>query len=472
MKQEIWEEIKQLKSKLRSIRTVREFLEFIPSSSLVKIAFWLLSALMASPLYILLRSIFLKYHDDFYMNSNQRTLGDYWVQFIKIIGYSGLLLTLLILVKFVVQCKQKKWFLKALQNHPVPSFLFLMLVWSVLSFSFSSDHILSLYGTPYRNEGLLTYFAYAGVFCCGYFIRDKNLRVHLTKIFVLAATALSILMLINIPALNLLLSLKPSAAIFQNINHYGYYLCLAAALAAALVIREARLSKAALFWILPYAILITALIQNNSFGPYVAVVMGLIFLLTISFIYVKEARVCGVVLVLVFIFLSFGFNLKNNYLTQETTQLTKDIVNIVENNEKAPQAGSNRWILWMRGIEYTLEKPIFGYGPDNLNERYELDNLNHDRPHNEILQLSASLGIPAALFYCCAIFFYFFPLIRNPRRLNPEITGFYTAVFTYFASSLVGLSMYCTTSFYFAFLGLTCNLLRPGRTESAIGMNE
>ena len=465
MKRKFQEELKQFADKVRTVRTAGEFFELIPSSTIAVISFWLLSALAVSPLYVLVRSIFLRYHDSFYVNDNQRTLGAYWVQFIRIIGFSGLLLALLVLVKFMIEHRGQRWLAKTARKHPVPLFLFLMLVWSILSCAFSGDRVLSLHGTAYRNEGLLTYFAYAGIFCCGYFIHDKKMRVALTKTFVLAATTLSMLMLINSPALNLLLSMDHRAAFFQNINHFGYYLCLAASLAAALAIREARLSRAALFWLVTYAVLIAALIRNSSFGPYVAVVLGLILLLALSLLHVQKARLVVVALILVFASLSFGMNLKSNYLTRETTALTEDITNIIENNEKAPRAGSGRWILWTLAADYTLEKPVFGYGPENLQDRYRQDNLLHDRPHNEILQLSASLGIPAALFYCCALFFFFLPFLKYLKKLNPEIIGPYAAVFTYLASSMVGLSMYCSTSFFFAFLALACNLFRPSGAE-------
>jgi O-antigen ligase len=462
------EEIKQFKNALQTIKSTRDFLGFIPSSSLHKIAFWLLTAFIASPFYVLLRSIFLKDHVDFFINTNLRDLGTYWLQFIQVVGFSGLFLTLLFLVKAITQHKQKGWLIKTVRKHPVPLFLFLLLVWSVFSYVFSSNHTLSLYGSSYRHEGIITYFAYAGIFCCGYLVTEPKFRVNLMKVFVFTATALSILILINNAALNQLFSLKYNSAIFQNINHCGYYLCLAAMLAAALVLREIRLSRAAIFWALSFAIIIAALIKNNSFGPYVAVVLGLGFLLIFTLKFVHNARRCAFLLVLVFIFLSVGFNLKSNYLNQEAVKLTEDIVNIVENNEKAPQAGSNRWILWVRGIEYTMEKPIFGYGPDNLSDRYQMDDLNHDRPHNEILQLSASLGIPAALFYGCALLFFFLPLLKNLKKLNAEILGPYAAIFAYLASSMVGLSMFYTAPFYFAFLGLTCNLFRPAGNEPAV----
>lgn len=472
MKRKILDEFKQFQSDIRSMKSIREFILYIPSSSFKNIAFCLLAALVASPMYVLLRSILLKYHDDFYVNTNQRTLGLYWVQLIRFIGFSGIFLMLFAIWKDMIMHHQGKWLEKLLKRHPVPLFLSLLLAWSAFSCAFSSNPANSLFGNQYRNEGIITYFAYAGIFCCGYILKEQRYRVNLMRIFVLSATVLSILMLINQPALNLLLSFNYRAAMFQNINHYGYFLSLATMLAAALSLREGRLNKAAFFWLLPFAILVAALITNNSFGPYVAVVMGLIFLLVFTLIYAKKAKICAGMLVLVFILLSLGMNFKSSYLTHETKILVYDIGNVIERNEAAPRAGSGRWYLWKLGIEYTLEKPIFGYGPDNLHDRYLMDDLNHDRPHNEFIQLSASLGIPALVFYCCALFFYFLPLLKNLKKLNPEIIGLYAAILSYLASSFVGQSMYCSASFFFAFLGLTCHLFPPAGTQPASSVDE
>lgn len=472
VKQEFRNEMKQFTEKLQAVRSVGNFFELIPSTSLVQTAFWLLAALVVSPLYILVRSAFLKYHDDFYLNTNQFTLGELWYQYLKIIGFSGLFLTLLVLVNVVVKHKHKGWFMETLRKHPVPLFLFLMLIWSIFSYAFSSDQNLALHGSTYRHEGLLTYFSYAGIFCCGYIVRDKKMRVCLMKIFVLTATVLSILMLVNQPALNRLFSLEYGTAVFQNINHFGYYLCLAVMLAAALALREPRFNKSVFLWTSTYIVLIAALVVNNSFGPYLAVVMGLIFLMMLTLMYARKSWLNAVILLIILFALSFGFNSKSNYLTNEVTTLSEDIVNIVQNNEKAPQAGSYRWILWVHAVKYILEKPVFGYGPENLYYRYLQDNINCRCPHNEILQLSATLGIPAALFYCCAIFFYFLPLLKNIKRVNTDIIGSYSAVFTYLLSSMVGVSMFYTTPFYFAFLGLTCNLFHPSAFDQKTVINK
>jgi O-antigen ligase len=472
VKQEFRDELKIFTGKLRSVRSVGDFFELIPSSSLVQISFWLLAALVVSPLYILVRSAFLKYHDDFYLNSNQFTLGEYWSQYINIIGYSCLFLTFLIFINVMVKRKSKGWFMETLRRHPVPLFLFLMLVWSIFSYAFSSDRNLALHGSSYRHEGLLTYFAYAGIFCCGYIVLDKKIRVCLMKIFVLTATVLSMLMLINQPALNRLFSLEYGSAVFQNINHFGYYLCLAVMLAAALVLREPRFNKSVFFWTFTFIVLIYALIVNNSFGPYIAVVMGFIFLLVLTLLYARKSWLHAVMLIFILFALSFWFNMKTNYLTHEAATLSEDIVNIVQNNEKAPQAGSYRWILWVHAVNYILEKPVFGYGPENLFNRYLQDGINCRCPHNEILQLSATLGIPAALFYCCAIFFYFLPLLKNIKRINTDMIGSYSAIFAYLLSSMVGLSMFYTTPFYFAFLGLTSNLFHPSIFDRITAINE
>ena len=62
--------------------------------------------------------------------------------------------------------------------------------------------------------------------------------------------------------------------------------------------------------------------------------------------------------------------------------------------------GSNRWFLWRLGVKYALEKPLFGYGPENLGHLYYTISPDlSDRPHNELIQIAASLGIPALGFY-------------------------------------------------------------------------
>jgi hypothetical protein len=67
------EEIKQFKNVLQSMKSTRDFIGVIPSSSLHQIASGCFTAFIASPFYVLLRSIFLKDHADFFLNTNQES---------------------------------------------------------------------------------------------------------------------------------------------------------------------------------------------------------------------------------------------------------------------------------------------------------------------------------------------------------------------------------------------------------------
>ena len=49
------------------------------------------------------------------------------------------------------------------------------------------------------------------------------------------------------------------------------------------------------------------------------------------------------------------------------------------------------------------EKPLLGYGPDNLKPHYVERDVNLDRAHNEPIERAVATGIPSALFYYAAI---------------------------------------------------------------------
>lgn len=457
MKSKLITGVIKFRQDIKSMNTIRELVEYIPEAAIEKVAYWLLMIMAVSPLYPLIRSVFLKYHDSFYITSNQRVLGEYWCSLIQKVGMLGLILFIAVFAKFIFRCTSGKDSIrKAIRRHPVPFFLFLLLLWSILSCAFSSNVTLSLHGSSYRHEGLYTYFAYAGVFCCGYMIRSKKYLYRFMNLFVFTAVVISTLPLLNIESLNRTFSLHPQASIFQNINHHGYFLCLAIMAAVAIILKERRISHTIICCFLAYSVLIIALLTNKSFGPYIAVFAGLIFILVFVLLYHKKSVAVTIFLFAIFIAISFAFNTKNGYLKNETNQLGKDITNIVENNDNANSAGSGRWIIWKKSIQYILEKPLFGYGPENLYDRFLQDGMNHDRPHNAILQLSANLGIPSAIFYVAAMMYYFLPLIKNRKEINAEIIGLFSIITTYFVSSMVGLSMFYTTPFYFIFLGLTC----------------
>lgn len=462
VKRSTLERIKQVRKDIKSMTHVRELIEYFPESTARKFAYWLLIIVAASPLYVLFRSVFLKSHERVDLLTNQRLVGTYLYTLLQEAGYLGLFLVLFLLAKSVLKFQSNPVpFTKNITQNLFPLLLSLMLFWSVVSCVFSERFSFCLRGTAYRRDGLRTYFIYAGIFACGYMVKNKKSRLIIMKCFASAATMLSITMLMDLEAINRIFSLYPKASVFHNINHFAYFLCLAAMNSVALALHERTEKTKFILWLFTFAVHITALITNGSFGPYLAVTLGLIFVVVLAMIYASKATAAALVVLAVFVSLSIGMNFKNNFLAKEAINLTNGINNILEKNEKASKAGSNRWGIWVHGMQYALEKPLFGYGPDNLGDRYRQDGIHHDRPHNEIIQFAASLGIPAALFYISAMFVYFWSMIRNRKSLDGGSIGCVGVILAYLISSMFGNTMFYTTPYYFLFLGLFGNLFQP-----------
>lgn len=64
-----------------------------------------------------------------------------------------------------------------------------------------------------------------------------------------------------------------------------------------------------------------------------------------------------------------------------------------------------------------LQRPIFGYGPEQLDE--ELSEIMWvDRPGNEFIQHAVFLGIPGLLFYLAALITLFIRQWIHMRKLD------------------------------------------------------
>ena len=153
-------------------------------------------------------------------------------------------------------------------------------------------------------------------------------------------------------------------------------------------------------------------------------------------------------------------NLAVGYLGRDLAQLSSDIGNIASGSDKAQSAGSGRWLLWQNGVRFAWERPLFGYGPDNLGARYAVSTASFsDRPHNELIQIAASLGIPAMLFYLSGLIAHLKSFLTLHQRLDRLSIGIFAMIGAYLISSLFGNSMFYTTPFFFLFLGISYGIL-------------
>lgn len=445
--------IKRLRRSFNSIESFEGLLDFFSYKFLEKIAYYLVIFLCITPLLELVSRAFTVNQFDTFIIFIQ---SSWWIMLFQQIGLICCIVGLIYIMKNIyVSDIRTRIFIK---NNVIVILLFLFLGWSFLSFLLSDNKYISFFGTAYRKDGFYTYILYFGFFVSTYSIVYLEYQKRILQTFVVTAFILSLLIVIDSTAINNFFELHKHSAVFYNINHFGYYISMAIIVALYLFLQEEQRIWQLVLSIIVFLILSSALIINTSLGPYLAVVVGMI----VSSMLLRNKKVFKrfILAVALFFIMTLAFNFNNQVLISDVNRLGSDVKNIVSDSEEKIDAGSGRWPLWIEGVKAVAENPLFGYGPDNLGERFEEAKLKSDRPHNEPLQFAASLGIPAMIFYVMAISIYFVTFFKIRKRLSIMDIGIFVAVVTYFVSSQFGNTMYYTTPFYFMLLGQSIGIFK------------
>ena len=410
-------------------------------------------------LFILVFIVFsLPFLKEFYPTSNIALEFDYPI--IEIIGVIGVyFLVISIAINFYKSDNRKEFF-----KRNIPIFILsLYMIWTLISCSFAENKDFAFSETPYRRDGYFTYIAYSGIFGLTFCINSKKMKKILLYSFSIIAILTIVLVQIakywNIT--NLVCTKDITIISFGQLNHYGYYLLLATSISSFLFISEKnKLCK--IVNVLMYIFLLYFLIFNNTFGCYLALISTfIIYFITALF---KKGK--KIYIILAIILLAIISPLVNNETKQENiaSQNIKTLVTDVHNirttdssDVKWEHAGSGRMKLWKYGIQFFLEKPILGYGAENLGEKYKNAKINQDRPHNLLIQLATTSGLPGLILYCLAIGIILWRSLKNLDMQNPIYVVCMFSVVAYLISSMFGNSMYYTSPYYFTLLGFLFN---------------
>ena len=189
------EKIRYIYKDIHQMTKVSELIDYIPIKSIEKVAVLLLIIWVVSPIIVMLSNNFIQDVEQPVIVMFKQV---YWYAILQTIGFLGCILGIINFSKSILNSKIQKISTKQyIKNNAFQVFLLLMLIWSILSCLASDNFILSFNGTLYRKEGVVTYFTYYGIFCCGYLVRNKRFIHYILEIFTLSATILSLLMLIN-----------------------------------------------------------------------------------------------------------------------------------------------------------------------------------------------------------------------------------------------------------------------------------
>ncbi len=470
----IWKQLNEM--------TARDFIRWVPAQYISLFTAVVLSVIAATPVLI---SLFFREPTEYLaylMDGAEDNLlytyvfGAQWYQMLLMLGFLTALVSVLVIVRRI-DSGGLRTLLKPdrIRENLLPTGLVLMLLWSVLSALLSGNPKVCFLGDDYRQEGVLTYFLYAALFIAAMQLTEKHMK-WVAEVLCATCAFSGILVITGgklIPGL-FYLEQDLRAAMFHQYNHYGYFLAICFPISFGLALQD---GKAALplrvFRIGSFWLICNAIAFNSVRGSFVAILVALfgwnLAVLIDHRSHWKRLLLLDLLFTLTILGLNTGSTLleRMDFLFREVEQVSQSLPTAGEAEITAAidNLGTERVLLWRLGIQFALEKPIFGYGPDNLGHLYGAVRYNlPDRPHNELIQFAASLGFPALIFYVTAIGSHVAAFFRSFRKLSIFHLALFASAGCYLVSSMFGNTMYYTTPYYFMMLAFTHRICT--RTES------
>ncbi len=375
----------------------------------------------------------------------------------------------------------------------------------VVSVFFAKDTNRALMGNTFRPDGLLMHTTFLALFVFSSFIKKEEHKKVIYTVFIISFIAQGWIMfqqyygaigsdqkeslgkfgdfltIQNIKA-NIFTGhfFKGNTGSFYNLNHLGYYIAMACMLSAGLFMTSKKTSGK--IWSAVFLCFATwILILNDTFGAYLAVLFALIIIAIVMLFRVKSKITTAILPLVLFIAVSVGttyISQRQSTIAYNFSTLGRDISSITTHlfgsgdsdadadkgaDSASPgtpsvnpdDAGSSRWVVWTNTIEMISEKPIVGYGPDNLKEEYTQRKVAVDRAHNEPLERAVSTGILSAVCYVGAVLYVIWQGLKRKDHLSEtSVLIPLCVVLGYSISALVGVFLFYTACHYMIFMGL------------------
>ncbi len=369
------------------------------------------------------------------------------------------------------------------------AFLFLVIYLCViLSCFFAKDKGHALFGIETRPDGLFLHTALMILFVFSSFIQNPKYRKIIYTIYIVSFLIQAAIMIQQHYGVLGTAQQEPFGKIggklrfqyfksgiatghffkgntgsFYNLNHLGYYIGMCAMLGVGLFIKAKKpLLKVFSALFMGYAFWV--LVLNNSFGVYLAVLAAVIIIGAATCFVAKGKFTTAFAPLIIFIIVSIAVSFvstSDSLVINNFIELGNDVSKIVNSdeptkpNEDVGLAGSGRWKIWMNTIEMIGEKPILGYGPDNLKDEYTKRTVEFDRAHNEILERAVSTGILSGVCYVGALLYLIVTRLKRKDHLEDNSMLIPLGiVIAYTISALVGVFIFYTVCHYFIFLGM------------------
>lgn len=345
--------------------------------------------------------------------------------------------------------------------------LFLCLVlWAFMASIIGGNTEYLTEGYPLLSESMKTFTLYfAGYFMCGMVLTNDQSRRVVLLVIVCTGALLGTVTLINQYVVSLVPPLVENGvcAVFYNPNHYAYFVTICILLSAVMVVLENALwiRIVGLYSFICNSIVLNA---NDTLGSYLAVLFALAVMTLIMWINYREEKTKerkrflwgSIFLLCAFVLIMLIMSLFYNTILRSILVMLLDIGKIVSDDEDAWHAGSGRWRIWGKSIEFIMERPLLGYGVDGIAARLE-SFTGFTRSHNEYLQYTAFWGIPSLLIYLSACGCTLFRSWKERFSNSPCVFAAWISSVGYMVSAFFGNTKYYTSPYFFVVLGIVAS---------------
>lgn len=354
--------------------------------------------------------------------------------------------------------------------------LFAYFVAVFISTLLSLDVSFSLWGNPERGGGFINFFFFIS-FCLFTFIIIKNkdwkklLNFSLIIGFLVGLIAIVQQSMILKDIINSS-SFRPASTLGNTIILALYLLPLFFISLSFLISEKLKVKKYLyLFSTIFFAFTIIFISQTR------AAILGLfvgVFCFLVS--YPKKLKWLKIsTMVLSAIFIAFILFLStNSHIYEKWPNFIKTPTSRITSITKGFSADQSRMSAWKISLNSALEKPYFGYGPENFyiafNKHYD-NNLplmdvekTFDRAHNYLIQILVDSGIFALVFY---LIFYLSIIwkLQKTKEKNSVSNGLQAGFIALFIASLTSIDGYAINIMFFFLSAYSLYLISQSQTN-------
>lgn len=442
--------------RLKECKTLKEIYIVLGKDFFEKVAFILLLLWCMLPLFAVLGHLIIGVSFDLAKVRLANVVFMYKL-LVEILGKISLLFVAFYLLGRTLLMGKEVLF--TLKRNPWHIFLLMMLLHACISTLLSQNVSIGFFGSEYRFDGLLTYFFYASVYVLGTIIIEKKRVRNILLCFLGVAVCVGFLIIMQDWHFKeySYFFMSRRAGVFFHFNHAGYYLNLALVVASGLYIfAESKAIRS--YCLVALWLLTVSLLVNSTLGAFLASLGATCFLMLF---YIRRNSNFKIrILVPILIMLAMAFCSYKGWIPTSSGQdmavnvetMAQDFERILD-NEDVEKIGHGRATLWKKCLEMIPNRPIFGYGPEQLDEELS-KGMWVDRPDNELIQHAVFLGIPGFLYYLLALLTLYIARWKQIKKLDFMMVVSAGCVIAYLGSSLLGNTMFYTTPYFYLFLGV------------------